>query len=216
MTEYHIRKTPDYSPLIVHLTRSSDRKMVKDDAIGDDHPLHPFKNLSSRERLLKILETKTIYASPMPFLPDSPEAVCFTECIWRALLGHATRYSPYGLVFSKKLLFEQGGGPALYIRGDIIKEIWDAIPPQIEAMIAPFDPEGKIVPGNKLDWLHEREWRLPSSLNFEYSDIKYVIVDTVQDVTDVVQHIGTHHIPQDKFIPMDVYRTIEEVWSEKK
>ena len=123
------------------------------------------------------------------------------------------RYSPYGLIFSKKLLFDRGGGPALYIRGDTIQQIWKTIPTQIEAMIAPFDPEGKIVAGTKLDWLHEREWRLPGSLNFEYSDIRYVIVDSVQDVMDVVQHIGAQHVPQAKFIPMEVHRTIETAWS---
>ena len=69
MMEYHTKKTPDYSPLVVHLTKNPDRKMVREDIIDNKHPLYGFKNLTSRERLISILESKTIHASPMPFLP---------------------------------------------------------------------------------------------------------------------------------------------------
>ncbi len=165
------------------------------------------------ERLISILESRTIHASPMAFLPRHPEAVCFTECIWDALIGHAERYSPYGVVFSKHVIFERNGGPALYIRGDTLNSIGPQIPPEIEPLVAPFDPDGVL--GVRLDWVHEREWRLPNSLTFEYSDVEYVIVESIQDAIRVVQRIGAQHVPEEKLIPMEVYRTIRQAWSEE-
>jgi len=213
MSTYYTRKTPDYSPLAVHFTREPDRRMVGDVYINDSHPLFPYKNKKAIERLINILESNTIHASPMPFLPSNREAVCFTECPWNALIGHAERYSPYGVVFSKRLIFEKGGGPALYIRGDIQKLTQQNIPKEIVPFLAPFDPDGVMNPPIKLDWLHEREWRLPKSLVFDWKDIEYVIVESTQDVNTVVEDIGAQHIPRHKFIAMDIYRTIQKAWS---
>lgn len=212
MITYYTRKTPDYSPLVVHFTKEADRKMVRDDLIDESHPLFAHKNSAAIERLKSILEFKTIYASPMPFLPNNRSAVCFSECIWDALVDLARVYSPYGIVFSKRLVFEKGGGPALYIRGDTLKLVQQNIPSDLEPLVAPFDPMGVMKPGVKLDFLHEREWRLPRPLTFEYTDVKYVVVASVPDVIQVMQHIGTQHISVDRFIPMDVYRTIVTEW----
>lgn len=213
MTTYDTRRTADYSPLLVHFTKG--RRMVMDELIGAGHPLFGHRGSSAREKLVNILESRTIHASPMPFLPNNPPAVCFTECVWDALIGHAERYSPYGVVFSKRLVFERGGGPALYIRGDSLRAIGNNVPPALEALIAPFDPEGALEPGVRLDWLHEREWRVPGSLTFEYSDVEYVIVDSMEDARQVVHQIGAQHLPEEKVIPMEVYRTIERAWSEQ-
>jgi len=151
----------------------------------------------------------------MPFLPHHLQAVCFTECVWEALIGHAQQYSPYGVVFSKRLVFGRGGGPALYIRGDSLKSMGDAIAPVLEPLVAPFDPEAVLRPGVRLDWLHEREWRVPSSLEFEYADIEYVIVDSIEDAREVVHQIGAQYLPEQKLIAMEVYRTIRQAWAER-
>lgn len=211
MTNYYTRKTPDYSPLVVHFTK--DRPIIQSALIGNTHPLFQYRNSTAKARLLSILQSRIIYASPMPFLPNNPDAVCFTECVWKALVGYVERYSPYGVVFSKLLIFTSGGGPALYIRGDNLKTIGTNIPSDIEPFIAPFDPDSELQPGVRLDWVHEREWRLPSSLEFEYSDIQYVIVGSIQDATDVIQQIGAQHIPMEKYITMDVYNTIDKTWT---
>lgn len=115
MSEFDTKRTPDYSPFAVHFTR--DKKFASPGLVKDGHPAFKFRELSAIDRLLSILRTKTIYATPMPFLPKSASAVCFTECMWDALTLLAVRYSPYGLVFSKRLIFDRGGGPALYVRG---------------------------------------------------------------------------------------------------
>jgi len=214
MTNYYTRHAPDYSPLVVHFTKEPDRRMVREDLINESHPLFCYRRSTALQRLVSILESKKIYASPMPFLPHNCEAVCFTECIWDALVGHAERYSPYGVVFSKRLIFEKGGGPALYIRGDSLSAIGNGIPPNLEPLVAPFDPQSVLMPGVQLDWLHEREWRLPDSLTFEYSDVEYVIVGSIQDAIQVVQRIGSQHVPEERFIPMEVYRSIAKAWSE--
>lgn len=214
MTNYYTRRTADYSPLVVHFTKEPDRPMVKKELVANTHPLYTYQTTSAKERLLNILISRTIYASPMPFLPNNAEAVCFTECIWDALISLADVYSPYGVVFSKRLIFEKGGGPALYIRGDSLNTIQSSIAPCLEPLIAPFDPDGILKHGVHLNWVHEREWRLPTSLKFEYSDIEYVIVANMQDAMDILQHIGSQHIPEENYIPMDVYRTIKKAWKE--
>lgn len=206
--------TPDYSPLVVHFTKEPDRAMARADLIDGDHPLFTHKERPAIERLINILQSKMVYASPMPDLPNSPSAVCFTECMWDALIRHADQYSPYGVAFSKEFIFEKGGGPALYIRGDILKLIGQDIPSHLEPFIVPFDPTSALQPGVEIDTVQEREWRLPDSLEFEDSDIRYIIVENIQDAHQVIQRIGLQHIPERKFIPMDVYRTIREAWRE--
>jgi hypothetical protein len=211
---YYTRKTADYSPLVVHFTKEPDRALVMGKLVVGTHPLFPYKKISAKERLLSILTNKIIHASPMPCLPNNSEAVCFTECIWDALISLADRYSPYGIVFSKQLVFEKGGGPALYMRGDSLSTIQSKMPSCLEPLVVPFDPDGILIPGVPLNWVHEREWRLPKALEFEYSDIKYVIVANIRDAFDVIRQIGSQHIPEENYIPMDVYHTIRKAWKE--
>lgn len=214
MTTYFTRRTPDYSPLVVHFTKDGDRPMVRTDLIQPSHPLFQYQQTVALDRLISILTSKTIHASPMPFLPNNPQAVCFTECIWDALVDHTDRYSPFGIVFSKRLIYERGGGPALYIRGDTLKSLIGNLPTSLEPFIAPFDPQGVLQPGVRLNFLHEREWRLPKSLMFEYSDVEYVIVESIDNAAQVVHQIGAQRLPEDKLIPIEVYRNIRTAWRE--
>src|SRR5258708_39476114 len=69
--------------------------------------------LSAKERLFALLTQRRIRATRMPW--TNKLAVCFTECTWPSLLGHAERYSPYGLGFEKAFIFATGGGPAIYL-----------------------------------------------------------------------------------------------------
>lgn len=210
MTAYDTKKTADYSPLVVHFTRA--RRMMRADLITEADPLYPYRTAPALERLSNILSTRTLYASPMPFLSRNPHAVCFSECIWDGLIALADQYSPYGLVFSKHLIFEKGGGPALYIRGDKVRDLGPTIPESIEPFVAPFDPYEVLRRGTPLDFLHEREWRLSQNLSFEYGDIKYVLVQTIGDARVIMERIGTDRIPMNKFLPIDVSRTIKDAW----
>lgn len=212
MPSYYTRKTPDYSPLLVHFTRDGSRRMVRESDITLQHPLYEYKGISAIDRLINILISKTIYASPMPLMGDAT-AVCFTECVWDALVAHSDRYSSYGVVFSKKTIFQAGGGPALYIKGDILQNEISTLPQALKSFVVPFDPDGLVQPGVIQDWIHEREWRLPESFNFEYSDVLYVLVESIADADQIIQTVGTMNLPASRFIPMEVYRTIREAWS---
>lgn len=209
---YDTLKTADYSPLLVHLVRN--KSFSTPDLISDSHPLSDHKNDSAKERLINILTTQTIIASPMPWIPKNPEATCFTECVWRALVRHTNSYSCYGLVFKKRLIFANGGGPALYVRGDAFSSFVSNLAEDQQVFVTPFDPDRVLKRGVRLDYLHEREWRLPGSLSFDYSDIEYVIVDSTEEVHEVALKIGEQHIRQNQIIPMESYRTITEAWEQ--
>jgi hypothetical protein len=179
MPSFDTLRTADYSPLVVHFTKK--KKMVREELIGEGDPLFAFRESPAIDRLVNILRTRTIHASPMPFLPTDCRAVCFTECIWKSLARLADLYSPYGVVFSKRLIFDKGGGPALYLRGDTLVAVGAEIPVVIHPFIMPFDPGAVIRDGVVLDWLHEREWRLPETLTFEYAHVEYVLVESIED-----------------------------------
>ncbi len=205
--------TPDYSPLVVHFTKGN--RMVQHDLISEGDPLFGYREASARDRLISILQNRIIHASPMPFLPTDCRAVCFTECIWEGLNRMAEQYSPYGVVFSKRVIFDMGGGPALYLRGDTLGAIGNRIPDELHPFIAPFDPEATLRAGVRLDYLQEREWRLPNSLTFDYANVEYVLVESIEDATWLVKQIGALRLPETKVIPMAVYRNIQQAWSDR-
>lgn len=187
--------------------------MVREDLVGEGDPLFAYRNVTARDRLLSMLRDRAVHASPMPFLPTDRRAVCFTECIWEGLTRLAEQYSAYGVVFSKRLIFDLGGGPALYLRGDTLGATRERIPEELHPFIAPFDPEATLRPGVRLDWLQEREWRLPTSLTFEYANVEYVLVESIEDASWLVHQIGAQQLPETKLIPMEVYRNIKQAWS---
>jgi len=210
LSGFDTTRTIDYSPLVIHFAKSGN--FIRPDLVASDHPVYTHRQATALDRLLSILKSKTIHATPMPFLPRNAQAVCFTECVWDALKRFATRYSQYGIVFAKSLIHSKGGGPALYIRGDVLKILGNNLPPEIEPFVVPFDPGAVLKPSVRLDWLIEREWRLPSSLSFDYHDIEHVIVGTINDASRVVSEIGGQHVPMEKMIPMEVYETIKKSW----
>jgi hypothetical protein len=123
-------------------------------------------------------------------------------------------YSPYGVVFSKRLVFSKGGGPALYVRGDHLNRLIQSntIPSALEPFIAPFDPDAVIKPPVKIDFLHEREWRLPARFSFDYNDLEYVLVESIEEAHRVVHQIGAKRLPEKKLIPLNVYEEIRKAW----
>lgn len=213
MLGFNTRSTPDYSPLVVHFTR--DRSLTVDWKVDKTHPLHAHKDSSARDRLESILHESTIYASPMPFIKQNPNTVCFSECVWPGIADLSDQYSSFGLVFNKRVLFNRGGGPALYVRGDTLQDVANDVPASLCSFISPFDPDAVIKRGRPLDWIHEREWRLPGNLSFVDAEVEYVIVDSVTDVQELLSIFGTDRIPLNKFIVMEVYRNIQSGWAIK-
>ena len=100
----------------------------------------------------------------------------------------------------------------MYVRGDTLKAAGATMPVEMRPLVSPFDPEAVLKEGRPLDWIHEREWRLPCDLTFVDAEVEYIIVDSVADVEELINTFGTDRIPRSKFIVMEVYRNIQEAW----
>ncbi|MFN8223714.1 MAG: hypothetical protein U0R50_10785 [Gaiellales bacterium] len=104
------------------------------------------------------------------------------------------RYLPWGIGVSKQAVFDQGGAPALYVRGDEWEQATAGLPDPLRARLVrlwpgaewqegdPLAPDGaQQLPdciANESQWLHEREWRTPNDFEFGWVDVKFLIVPT--------------------------------------
>lgn len=126
--------------------------------------------LPAWDRLASILLLGGIYYST-PFGTPWPVA-CFTQTTRRALYG--LPYLHFGLAFHKQTIWDAGGGPVHYVRGDQ----WTAwensdLPAPMKSMGVRLWPGWQGPPPvgvgpyyvdlqrPQSEWLHEREWRLP-------------------------------------------------------
>lgn len=201
---------PDQSLFLAHFTKDGPEyqsdNLVQEPSISE---------MSALQRLVHILETKQINATNMNWTNE--KAVCFTECPWGSLLRHAEVYSPYGIGFSKRLIFSRKGNPVIYANPAMFNaQVWSE---EVRPFLTPFVPRyaSKTVKrqapfcGRYVDYTHEREWRVTSDFGFRYNYVKFVILDKVSDLreipADIVDQIGI-----EKFLFMDVYRKIEELW----
>lgn len=121
------------------------------------------------ERVVSILHRAVLRYS-QPFDTVWPVA-CFTQSTRRALSGMGRNV---GIGFHKQFIWDAGGGPAYYVRGDQWTDwqnsnlseparsmgvrLWPGWegPPEIGIGNRFVDQLG-----TRSEWLHEREWRLP-------------------------------------------------------
>lgn len=129
---------------------------------------HLIKGTNPFELLKNILSEKSLKASETGYYHSKfhTKSVCFADLTVRGLQRHSKNYSPFGLSFLKELVFEKGGGPALYIREDLLRSN-NEIPDNLK----PFINKINI---NSFDFHHEREWRVPNDFKFEYNEISIV------------------------------------------
>ena len=207
---------PDFSNYVAHFTSVS--RDIKSGQTPEN-----FKEkakMSAKQKLINILQEKKIYSTPMPW--THAKATCFTECPWSSLLAHTNRYSPYGIGFSKPFIFSRNGGPAIYIRPDhyfeqlnerkFVRHLWPFVtmfapPYRPEWMIERYKDKGII----DCDYSHEREWRVPHDLSFDYKDIEFVILKSYDDMAKFPQELKDV-IGREKFILMDNYKFVEKLW----
>jgi hypothetical protein len=112
--------------------------------------------------------------------------VCLTESTKAAVtrLVFERRYEPCGIGFSKQFVFERNGGPALYVRGDEWEAATSNLLQPIRSRLVRFWPgavadSGEYLPdalSTPSEWLHEREWRVPTELRFSWEDVEFLIV----------------------------------------
>lgn len=199
---------PDFSMYLAHFTtdnNSKSKEKCNSELQGS--------NLMAKERLIKILKDKKIIASSMPW--TNCRAVCFTECPWTSLLDHTERYSPYGIGFDKSYIFSRNGSPVYYVRADQYeKQEWHD---HLKPFVTPFWPAYR--PGSinekknfsTCDYTHEREWRVPHDLSFEYEQVKFIVLKDYNDMAQFPKELKDA-IGREKFILIDNYRSIEKLW----
>jgi len=205
-----VSNRPDLSEYVAHFT--VDRPPVSDD---EANPGREFAGMSARDRLVSILQSGKIVASNLPWAGG--RAVCFTECPWSSLLDHADRYSSFALAFKKPHVFAAGGGPVYYVRADHWKkQEWDG---HLRTFVTPFWPAYRPkklqtkehLSGKTVDYSHEREWRVPHDFTFKLSQVEFIILKTYEDMAKSPKELKDG-IGREKFLMMDVYRTIERLW----
>ena len=132
-------------------------------------------------------------------------------------MRHAEQYSPYGIGFTKKLVYSKKGNPVIYANPDLFHgQNWSE---DVFPFVTPFVP--KYAPrevkdqhpfgGHVVDYSHEREWRVIDDFSFTDSDVCFVILKSVVDLDAIPDNI-VNSIGIEKFIYMDTYRKIEELW----
>ena len=202
---------PDLSQYLAHFTRDGEPTGEK----NDHNPGNEFSGLSAMDKLINILKTGRIKASSIPWVGRN--AVCFTECPWSSLIDHATHYSSYGVGFNKPLVFAAGGGPVYYVRADHWdKQDWDE---HLKTFVNPFWPAyrpkklrgNEYLSGKTIDYSHEREWRVPHDFTFSLDVVEFIILPTYNDMAQFPKELKDA-IGREKFLLMEVYRTIERLW----
>jgi len=204
---------PDQSFYLAHFTKNG-KEYDAGRALSSESPV-PLSKMSAREKLVSILKEKKIRANKVAWTDQS--VVCFTECPWSSLLRHAKAYSPYGIGFTKKLVYSRNGNPVFYVSPSLYeKENWNAsvypfVTPFVPAYAADNVKNRKPFYGKPVDYSHEREWRVAKDFPFQYTYVRFVILDKYEDLDYIPEEIR-NEIGLDKFIFMDTYRKIEELW----
>ncbi|WP_154814928.1 hypothetical protein [Actinophytocola xinjiangensis] len=85
-------------------------------------------------------------------------AVCFTESSVAGVeyLIRDCGFPPWGIVFDRQWVFEQGGAPVWYYRSEVREELFQ-LSDRVRTWGVRLDGSDEM----KSDWLHEREWRIP-------------------------------------------------------
>ena len=215
MTQFDRLRSIDYSPFLVHFTRdtgsSSERPIEGADFVTEEHQLFQHLGTTALEKLLAILSENELKTSPQIDLPNRPEAACFTESVWGSFTRITSAFSSFGIGFNKRFVFDRGGGPALYTRGDIFSDLSNSFPSSLEPFVKPSDPDGSWI-GKHSNYLFEREWRIDRNLVFNHVDVEFVIVDTYKDADFLVQSIDSPQITASKIIVMESHRLVREYW----
>jgi hypothetical protein len=203
-----MKNRPDQSFYLAHFTKDSDPCSN----VISDNIKQLTQNKTALEKLQSILDSKTIYASSLPWV--NREGVCLTECPWTSLLEHSKKYSPYGVGFNKAFVFGTGGGPVYYVRHDHwSKQQWSD---HLKTFVTPFWPKyrtgkQKNFPFPTVDFTHEREWRVPHTLTFDYDDIEFVVLKNYNDMAQFPTALKDS-IGRERFILMDNYKLTEKLW----
>ena len=195
-TEIYRYKDSNY---VAHFTKSDEN--IQNDTMREDNAFDKLKSIL-RDRRINASEIQCeIRRTPVG------EAACFTECPWASLLVHAENYSHFGVGFNKDRIFDSSGGPAYYVRPELLKEqSWHE---NLDVFTKPYDPSYP-----ETDFIHEREWRVPYGFDFKLKDISFLILPNYDRMDELLVEFENlkDEIGTDKFILTDMYHKIVDLW----
>lgn len=155
----------DLSSRLTHLTKGLD----EDDAFSN---------------LINILEEKRLKGSSRRkgFICGEISAVCLQDAplvaiaenlqyeeVLRKEENQKVRYLEFGIRFQKNFIYRQGGRPVIYDDKDEAKKY---LPKNQWWRIVKLDLSNS---NSIIDWMHEREWRVPKEIIFEYSQCEIIV-----------------------------------------
>lgn len=192
---------PDLPDVLLHMTgRHGERHSSLLSAIAE---------MSPASRLGSILDMRTLWASNT-FDTWCP-VVCFTQTTRRAMASlNGRRFDGVGIAFHVQPVFDEGGGPALYVRGDEYDELHGSptLSVQARSRMVRYWPGAR--PAQDTDpplprslsgiseWLHEREWRLPRPASvtgdwgwkFQPEHVAFVLVPNATVLQELITDLG--------------------------
>jgi hypothetical protein len=163
-------KKRDYSPLLVHLTRSEGVSSAKEvlGQILDQRMLKAFNHFCLFSPSLKQQSTA---------LEDYFKVVCFTETpidqinvLLYKVWGRNVRLDQYGLVFKKEFIRSHGGNHVFYSSKDVAKPLWTLYKPEASSEVCRLLALVTLC-DDSVDFHWEREWRIVGNLSFYLKDI---------------------------------------------
>lgn len=117
-----------------------------------------YRDLTPSEKLSSILWDRKFTGTVQ--VSGGRPVVCFAE----SNIAHTEwllsdkGWAPWGMLFLRQDVYDAGGGPVWPAREQLINEI----PEDLRHWAVRLDPTSDNPWGAPSDWLHEREWRLPT------------------------------------------------------
>ena len=170
---------PGQSDLLVHFCRRHLGSALNSRVPEEISTLKPW------ERLDKILAANRLRGFPPFGAEDDQPVVCFSESPPEHL-EHLLRdrgWQPWGVVVTRRWVYQQGGGPVWYAR----TELYDARTREQKPWLVRFDAS----PDRWTDWTHEREWRIPvGQLDLEPGAVVAILIgDECWTPSDVARRV---------------------------
>lgn len=149
------------------------------------HLTRATEDMDALEVLFKILCEKKLVGSTTEsgYIVGKTPAVCFQDMPLAPLAEHilyengsfdsiedsSVRYCGVGIRCHKGFVYGQGGRPVMYDKTNVLKRI---LPQEEYWRIVNLDLDDV---NNYVDWTHEREWRVPNEMKFNYQNIEIIL-----------------------------------------
>jgi hypothetical protein len=178
--EDFLDKKRDYSPFLVHLTRDGL------DVCGE--PAVPARFVLDwilDERILKAYDHFCLFDSKIQSSDDTTKnrfkVTCFTETpldqievLVERVQGRTKIFEPFGLVFKKDFIRQNGGNPVFYASGTLFETLWQLYDTAVSNNFSKGENNFLALVNRcdeSFDFHWEREWRIVGDLKFQLDSI---------------------------------------------